>query len=133
MQELFNQLSMLTIWKLNLALINMVHQSRFVGSVTKDPHLHITTFLEYCNTLKCNGVSLDDIRLLLCLFLVKHLTKAGFNSLPLHTKDTWENLVRDLLERYFPPAKAAEFKYKITRFMQYVGESMRLCRDSKYD
>ena len=44
-------------FELKPALINMVQQSRFGGSAVEDPHEHITTFLEYCNTLKCNGVT----------------------------------------------------------------------------
>ena len=45
------------------ALITMVQQSRFGGSAMEDPHEHITQFLEYCNTVKINGVPADSIRL----------------------------------------------------------------------
>lgn len=44
-------------FELKPALINMVQQSRFGGTALEDPHEHIRTFLEYCNTLKQNGVT----------------------------------------------------------------------------
>lgn len=94
-------------FELKPTLINMVQQSRFGGLATEDPHEHLTNFLEYCNTLKCNGVTPDAIRLSLFPFSVRDSAKVWYHSLPPYMKDTWDNLVHAFLERYFPPAKAA--------------------------
>ena len=42
----------------NPALINMVQHNPFKGSVLESPHEHMRSLLEYCNTLKHNGVPL---------------------------------------------------------------------------
>ena len=47
------------------ALIFMAQQSQFGGIPLEDPNLHLSVFLEVCDTLKLNGVSSDAIRLLL--------------------------------------------------------------------
>lgn len=62
-------------FELKPALINMVQQSRFGGSAVEDSHDHITTFLVYCNTYKCNGVPADVIRLSLFPFSLRDSEK----------------------------------------------------------
>ena len=111
-------------FELKPALITMVQQTRFGGSPTEDPNEHIRTFLEYCNTLKCNGVTTDAIRLSLFPFSLRDSAKTWLHSLPLHLKDTWEHLLQAFFERYFPPSKAAEVRDQITRFSQSEGESL---------
>ena len=69
-------------FELKPALINMVQQSRFGGSASEDPHEHIMNFLEYCNTLKCNGVTRDANRLSLFLFSIGDQAKVWYHSLP---------------------------------------------------
>ena len=43
-------------WEIKPALINMVQHNPFKGSALESSHEHIRNFLEYCNTLKHNGV-----------------------------------------------------------------------------
>jgi hypothetical protein len=43
-------------FELKPALINMVQHHTFSGTALENPHDHMMTFLEYCNTLKKNGV-----------------------------------------------------------------------------
>ena len=106
------------------ALITMVQQSRFGGSALEDPHEHITQFLEYCNTVKINGVPADSIRLQLFPFALRDSAKVWLNTLPLAQKDSWEHLVQAFFEKYYPPLKAAEYRDKITNFSQFDGESL---------
>lgn len=111
-------------FELKPALINMVHHSQFGGSAVEDPHEHIRTFLEYCNTLKLNGVSPDAIKLSLFPFSLRDGAKTWLHSLPSSLTDTWDHLLQAFLERYFPPTRAAEYRDNITRFAQYGGESL---------
>jgi len=50
-------------FQLKPALVFMVQQSQFGETPLEDPNLHLSVFLEVCNTLKLNGVSIDAIRL----------------------------------------------------------------------
>lgn len=38
------------------ALLFIVQKNQFRGSLMEDPNLHLLVFLEYCNTLKLNGI-----------------------------------------------------------------------------
>ena len=55
-------------FKLKPSFIFMVHQSQFGGTPSEDPNLHLSIFLEVCNTLKLNGLSTDTTRLRLFPF-----------------------------------------------------------------
>jgi len=48
-------------FELKSALISMVRQSQFRETPLEDPNLHLLIFLEVCDTLKLNGVSINAI------------------------------------------------------------------------
>jgi hypothetical protein len=50
-------------WEIKPALINMVQYNPVKGLALESPHEHIRNFLEYCNTLKHNGVPPEAIRM----------------------------------------------------------------------
>ena len=56
----------------------MVQHNPFKGSALESPHEHIRNFLEYCNTLKHNGVPPEAIRMQLFLFHCHALQRCGF-------------------------------------------------------
>ena len=55
-------------WEIKPALINMMQHNPFKGSALESPHEHVRNFLEYCNTLKHNGVPPEAIRMQLFPF-----------------------------------------------------------------
>jgi len=63
-------------FELKPALISMVQQSQFGGSLMEDPNLHLLVFLEVCDTLKINGASIDAIRLRLFPFSLRDKARA---------------------------------------------------------
>lgn len=109
-------------FELKPALISMVQHNQFSGSAMESPHTHIRNFLEYCNTMKFNGVSFDVIRLQMFPFSLRDDAKMRYHSLLAQYIDTWPQLVQAFYGRYFPPAKAAEYRENITRFVQFDGE-----------
>jgi len=54
----------------------MIQQNQFFGFLTNDRNLHLTIFLEYCDTLKMNGVTNNDIRLGLFSFSLRDRVRA---------------------------------------------------------
>jgi len=57
-------------------LILMMQESQFGGTLMKDPNLHLSVFLEVCNTLKLNGVLSDYIGLRLFSFSLRDKVRA---------------------------------------------------------
>jgi len=55
-------------FKLKSALISMLHQAQFGGASMEDHNLHLSVFIEVCDTLNLNGVPIHVIRLRLFPF-----------------------------------------------------------------
>ena len=103
-------------FELKPALISMVQQSQFGGLPMEDPNLHLSVFLEVCNTLQINGASTDAIRLRLFPFSLRDKARAWLHSLPPGSISTWEELTKAFLVKFFPSSKTASLRNQITSF-----------------
>ncbi|KAM1218500.1 hypothetical protein TB2_045615 [Malus domestica] len=88
----------------------------FYGLTTEDPNLHISNFVEICETLKIHGATNDAIRLRLFPFSLKDKGKSWFNSLPADSITTWDELANQFLQRFFPPSKTSKLRNEIMTF-----------------
>lgn len=43
-------------FELKLSLLSMLHHNQFSSALTHDLNLHVSIFVEFCDTIKCNGV-----------------------------------------------------------------------------
>ncbi|KAJ8767027.1 hypothetical protein K2173_012538 [Erythroxylum novogranatense] len=111
-------------FELKPALISMVQQSQFGGSPVEDPNMHLTIFLEVCDTLKMNGVTSDAIRLRLFPFSLRDKARAWLHSLPAGSITIWEQLSRSFLAKYFPPSKTTNLRNQISTFTQKDDETL---------
>jgi len=104
-------------FELKPAFISMVQQSQFGGTPLEDLNLHLSVFLEVCNTFKLNGVSSDAIRLWLFPFSLRVKARVWLHSLPPDCITTWHKLTRAFLAKFFPPSKIASLRNQITKFL----------------
>jgi len=111
-------------FELKPALISMVQQSQFGGSPMEDPNLHLSMFLEVCDTLKINGTSTDVIRLRLFPFSLRDKARAWLHSLPPGSISTWDELTKAFLAKFFPPSKTASLRNQITSFTHREDETL---------
>ena len=63
-------------FELKPSLLSAVQQNQFFGNPSEDPHLHLSVFLQYADTVKANGVSTEAIRLRLFPFSLRDRARA---------------------------------------------------------
>jgi len=90
----------------------------------EDLNLHPSVFLEMCNTLKLNGVSIDVIRLRLFPFSLKDKAWMRLHSLPLGSITTWDELTKAFLTKFFPSSKMVNLRNQITTFTRRKDDSL---------
>ena len=97
-------------------LITMVQQHQFIGHPSEDPNEHLRRFMRMENTMKLNGVRNDVIKLQLFPFSLRDVAATWFDSLPVGSANTWEELVEAFMSRFFPPALTVERRGEIIVF-----------------
>ena len=79
-------------FELKPALITMVQQHQFIGHPSEDPNEHLGRFMRMANTVKLNVVRPDVIKLQLFPFSLRDMATIWFDSLPVGSVNTWEEL-----------------------------------------
>ena len=96
----------------------------FGGSPVEDTNLHLSIFLEVCDTLKLNEVSADAIVLHLFLISLKGKARGWLHSLPPGSIVTWDELTKAFLGKFIPSSKTESLRNQITTFTQREDESL---------
>ena len=76
------------------------------------------------NTVKLNGVRPDVIKLQLFPFSLRYVVATWFDSLPVGSVNTWEELVEAYMSRFFPLALTVERRGEIIAFKLGEEESL---------
>jgi len=97
-------------FELKPTLISMVQQSQVGGTPLENSNLHLSVFLEVCDTWKLNRVSTDAIRSQLFPFLLRDKARAWLYSLPSGCVTTWDKLTRVFLAKFFPSKQNGRFE-----------------------
>ena len=105
-------------------LITMVQQHQFTGHPSEDPNEHLGRFMRMANIVKLNGVRPDVIKFQLFPFSLRDVAATWFDSLPVGSVNTWEELVEAFMSRFFPQALTTERRGEIIVFKQREDESL---------
>ena len=103
-------------FELKLALITMVKQHQFTGHPFEDLNEHMGRFMRMANTVKLNGVRPEVIKLQLFPFSLRDVVATWFDSLPVGSVNSWEELVEAYMSRYFPQALTSKRRGEIIVF-----------------
>nr|GEZ04115.1 hypothetical protein [Tanacetum cinerariifolium] len=85
-------------------MIQQVKNScQFHGLPGDDANKHLDKFLHVTQSIKVNGVIDDALRLYLVPHSLAHHDTAWFDSLPRNSINTFEQMAKMFLDKYFPP------------------------------
>ena len=102
----------------------MVQQHQFTGHPFEDPNEHMGRFMRMANTVKLNGVRPEVIKLQIFPFSLRDVAATWFDSLPMGSVYSWEELLEAYMSRFFPPALPSEKRGEIIVFKQGEDESL---------
>ena len=88
----------------------------FHGLPSENLNMHLTNFIEVCDTIKYNGVTEEALRLRLFLLSLGNRAKHWLTSHPPDYITSWNDLVQNFLTKFFSPAKIAQLVQEIDTF-----------------
>nr|GEZ32621.1 reverse transcriptase domain-containing protein [Tanacetum cinerariifolium] len=119
----------IAIQAMNFGLKNdMIQQVQnsfyFYRLLGDDANKHLDKFLHVTQSIKVNGVTDDALLMYLFPYSLTHHATAWFNRLPRNSINTFEQMAKMLLEKYFSPSIVMKLKNEITNFCQRADESL---------
>nr|GEY05024.1 hypothetical protein [Tanacetum cinerariifolium] len=116
-------------------MIQQVQNScQFHGPSVDDANKHLDKFLHVTQSIKVNRVTDDTLRLYLFPHSLTHHATAWFDRLPRNSINTFEQMAKMFLGKYFPPSMVTKLKNEITNFRQPAGGTFMKRRPEKcYD
>nr|GEU59778.1 reverse transcriptase domain-containing protein [Tanacetum cinerariifolium] len=107
---------------------NMIQQvqnsCQFHGLLGDAANKHLDKFLHVTESIKVNGVTDDALRLYLFPYSLTHHATAWFDHLPRNSINTFEEMAKMFLGKYFPPSMVTKLRNEITNFRQRPDESL---------
>nr|GEZ92759.1 reverse transcriptase domain-containing protein [Tanacetum cinerariifolium]GEZ93196.1 reverse transcriptase domain-containing protein [Tanacetum cinerariifolium] len=97
---------------------------QFHGLPGDDANKHLDKFLHVTQSIKVNGVTDDALRLYLFPHSLTYHAIAWFDRLPRNSINTFEQMAKMFLEKYFPPSMVTKLRNEITNFRQRPDESL---------
>nr|GEU69720.1 reverse transcriptase domain-containing protein [Tanacetum cinerariifolium] len=104
-------------FRLKNDMIQQVQNScQFHGLPGDDANKHLDKFLHVTQGIKVNGVTDHALRLYLFPHSLTHRATAWFDRLPRTTINTFEQMAKMFLGKYFPPSMETKLRNEITNF-----------------
>nr|GEU89573.1 reverse transcriptase domain-containing protein [Tanacetum cinerariifolium] len=89
-----------------------------------DANKHLDKFLHVTQSIKVNGIIDDALRLYLFPHSLTHHATAWFDRFPRNSINTFEQMAKKFLGKYFPHSKVTKLRNEITKFRQRPDESL---------
>nr|GEX40036.1 reverse transcriptase domain-containing protein [Tanacetum cinerariifolium] len=97
---------------------------QFHGMSGDDANKHLDKLLHVTQSIKVNGVTDDTFRLYLFPHSLTHHATAWFDRLPRNSINTFEQMAKMFLGKYFTPSMVTKLRNEITNFRQRPDESL---------
>nr|GFC95992.1 reverse transcriptase domain-containing protein [Tanacetum cinerariifolium] len=89
-----------------------------------DANKHLDKFLHITQSIKVNGVTDDALHLYLFPHSLTHHSTTWFDRLPRNSINTFEQMAKMFLGKYFPPSMITKIINEIINFRQRPNESL---------
>nr|GEX36635.1 reverse transcriptase domain-containing protein [Tanacetum cinerariifolium] len=89
-----------------------------------DANKHLDKFLHVTQSIKVNGVTDDALRLYIFPHSLTHHATAWFDLLLRNSINTFKQMAKMFLGKYFPPSMVTKLRNEITNFRQCPDESL---------
>nr|GEW18730.1 reverse transcriptase domain-containing protein [Tanacetum cinerariifolium] len=110
-----------TNFELKKDMIQQVQNSyQFHGLPGNDANKYLGKFLHVTQSIKVNGVTDDALRLYLFPHSLTHHATTWFDRLPRTSINTFEQITKMFLGKYFPPSMVTKLRNEITNFRQHT-------------
>src|ERR1044071_686864 len=109
-------------FELKTCVINLL--PKFHGLAGEDPIMHLSEFHDICMCSKPSNVTEEQIKMRAFGFTLKDSARNWYYHLPARTIDTWADLYKAFLNKYFPSKKATSLKRAIANVEQADDESL---------
>ncbi|XP_031127650.1 uncharacterized protein LOC116029749 [Ipomoea triloba] len=96
----------------------------FCGLENEDPHKHLKEFHVVCSSFKPQRVTEDQIKLHAFPFSLADRAKDWLFYLPSGSINTWDEMVRLFLEKFFPASRAVSIRREICGIKQRDTETL---------
>nr|GEY02678.1 reverse transcriptase domain-containing protein [Tanacetum cinerariifolium] len=96
----------------------------FHGLPGDDANKHLDKFLHVIQSIKVNGVTNDALRLYIFPHSLTHHAAAWFDRLPRNSINTFEQMAKMFLVKYFSPFMVTKLRNEITNFLQLPDKSL---------
>ena len=100
-------------------LLNMC--PHYKGTPTENPYWHIREIVYLCRTQNVQGLTQDEIRLILFPFSLKDNAKTWYYSFAAGSIHTWDEMTTKFLKKFFPAHKTRQLRREILTFQQKDG------------
>ncbi|GJR96533.1 reverse transcriptase domain-containing protein [Tanacetum coccineum] len=113
-----------TTFGLKNDMIQQVQNSCPFRGPGDDANKHLDKFLHVTQSMKVNGVSDDALRLHLFPYSLQDRAAEWFDRFPRNSINSFDQMAKIFLEKYFPPSMVTKLRNDITNFRQRPDESL---------
>ncbi|CAM9000573.1 unnamed protein product [Rhodiola kirilowii] len=107
---------------INTAVVH--HLPKFSGRQGESATTHLQRFHGICQNLRPYGVEVKDFKLKAFYFSLIDVANDWFLSLPSGSIQTWDQMQRKFLKKYYPAARASQVRRQLQELRQGPNESM---------
>ncbi|RDX97155.1 hypothetical protein CR513_20105, partial [Mucuna pruriens] len=117
----YPQLEPAQTYELKSGLIHLL--PKFHGLAGEDPHKHLKEFHVVCSTMRPQGIPEDYIKMKAFPFSLDGAAKDWLYLQPA-LFNTWGDMKRTFLEKFFPASRTATIRKEICGIRQHTGETL---------